>query len=85
MQDNISGRTYFDFTMVENDEVEYWKNTILEDIFSGAIFFFFFPVRMKSQGTNICLGTWGLTDQSCDSSTLQENDRYLASAHCESA
>ena len=23
MQDNISGRTYFDFTMVENDEVEY--------------------------------------------------------------
>ena len=45
MQDNISGRTYFDFTMVENDEVEYWKNTILEDIFSGAIFFFFFQLE----------------------------------------
>lgn len=64
--------------MTSTERILFWKTFSLE-------LFFFFLVRMKLQGTNICLGTWGLTDQSCDSSTLEENDMYLASAHCESA
>lgn len=67
VQASVARISYFHFTMTEN-QVEYWKNTILEDVFSGAIF----QLEWNQQGTAICLGIW----------LTYSSRRWYASSYC---